>query len=62
MNAWERFDYELSYIDPAEMGRIWVRTDKAHLVEQLDKIFAKHGYQIRIRKNVLTEQFKCDNI
>ena len=56
MNAWERFDYELSYIDPAEMGRIWVRTDKAHLVEQLDKIFDKHGYQIRIRKNVLTNE------
>ena len=55
MNAWERFDYELSYIDPAEMGRIWVRTDKAHLVEQLDKIFAKHGYQIRIRK-ILTRE------
>jgi hypothetical protein len=48
--TWEHFVYEISYVDPEEMSHMRVFTDREHLLEQLDKIFAKHGYQVRVKK------------
>ena len=50
MSAWENYEYEISYIDPEEMSQLRIYTDREHLLEMLDKIFAKHGYRVRIRK------------
>ena len=48
--SWENYEYEISYIVPEEMSQLRVYTDRKHLLEMLDKIFAKHGYRVRIRK------------
>lgn len=50
MSAWDDYEYEISYIDPEEMSQLRVYTDREHLLEMLDAIFAKHGYQIKIEK------------
>ena len=48
--SWENYKYEISYIDPEEMSQLRIYTDREHLLETLDNIFAKHGYRVRIRK------------
>ena len=51
MSAWDCFDYEISYIDPTEMGKCWVRTDKEHIGEEVVNILeVKHGYRVKSRK------------
>ena len=47
---WESYEYEISYIDPEEMSQLRIYTDREHLLEALDRVFAKHGYQVRIKK------------
>ena len=48
--SWEQYEYEISYVDPEEMSQLRIYTDREHLLETLDKVFAKHGYQVKIRK------------
>lgn len=48
--SWENYEYEISYIDPEEMSQLRIYTDRAHLLEALDRVFARHGYQVKIRK------------
>ena len=50
MSAWDNYEYEISYIDLEEMSQLRVYTDREHLLEMLDVIFAKHGYQVKIEK------------
>ena len=50
VSAWGNYQYEISYIDPEEMSQLRVYTDREHLLEMLDKIFAKHGYRVKIKK------------
>lgn len=48
--SWENYEYEISYIDPEEMSQLRIYTDREHLLETLDRVFDKHGYQIKIEK------------
>lgn len=47
---WESYEYEIYYIDPEEMSQLRIYTDREHLLESLDKIFNRHGYQVKIVK------------
>lgn len=48
--SWENYEYEISYIDPDEMSQMRVYADREYLLEVLDTIFAKNGYQVKIEK------------
>ena len=48
--SWENYEYEISYVDPEEMSQLRIYTDREHLLEALDRVFARHGYQVKIRK------------
>ena len=52
MNAWGSYEYEISYIDPEDKSQLRIYTDREHLLEMLDAIFAKHGYRVRIKKDI----------
>ena len=48
--AWDNYEYEISYIDPEEMSQLRMYTDREHLLEALDRVFARNGYQVKIEK------------
>jgi hypothetical protein len=48
--SWENYEYEISYIDPEEMSLLRIYTNREHLLEALDRVFARHGYQVKLRK------------
>lgn len=54
---WENYEYEISYIDPEEMSQLRTYTDREHLLEALDKIFNRHGYQVKIVKRSWQNSF-----
>ena len=47
MNAWSKWEYTIAYLDKNEMGVKYVRTDKEHLGEMIEKIVEKNGMNIR---------------
>lgn len=48
--SWENYEYEISYVDPEEMSQLRMYTDREHLLEALDRVFARNGYQVKIVK------------
>ena len=50
MNVWDKWEYDVTYIDNDEMSPIHVLTDVANLGKIIDEIVDKVGFDIRVRK------------
>lgn len=50
MNVWDKWEYDVTYIDNDEMSPIHVLTDVANLGKIIDEIVDKGGFDIRVRK------------
>ena len=50
MNAWDEWEYDVTYIDNNEMSTLHVLTDVANLGKIIDEIVDKGGFDIRVRK------------
>ena len=49
MNVWDKWEYDITYIDKNEMSKCHVLTDTAHLGIIIDKIIYEGAFDIRIR-------------
>ena len=45
---WNEFEYIIAYLDKDAMGVKYVRTDKAHLGEMIEKIVENSAVNIRV--------------
>lgn len=50
LSMWDKFDYDITYIDKNEMTQLHVLTDVANLGIIIDEIINKGGFDIRVRK------------
>ena len=50
MKAWNKWQYDVSYIDRDEMSRLHVLTNSKNIGIIIDEIVDKNGFDIRVRK------------
>ena len=50
MNAWDEWEYDVTYIDNDEMSHIHVLTNKENLGTIIDEIVDKGGFDIKVKK------------
>jgi hypothetical protein len=50
MGVWDKYDYWVSYIDPNEMSRRWVKTNIENIGEIIQHVFDKGGFKVEILK------------
>ena len=50
MKAWDKWEYDITYVDKDEMSTLHVLTDVANLGIIIDEIVDKGGFDIRVRK------------
>ena len=50
MGIWDKYDYWVSYIDPSEMSRRWVKTNIENIGEIIQHVFDNGGFKGEILK------------
>ena len=50
MGVWDKYDYWVSYIDPNEMSRRWVKTNIENIGEIIQHVFDNGGFKVEILK------------
>ena len=50
MEVWDKYDYWVSYIDPNEMSRRWVKTNAENIGEIIQHVFDNGGFKVEILK------------
>ena len=50
MKAWDKWEYDVTYVDNVEMSPIHVLTNRDNLGKIIDEIVDKGGFDIRVRK------------
>ena len=50
MKAWDKWEYDITYVNNVEMSTLHVLTDVANLGKIIDEIINKGGFDIRVRK------------
>ena len=45
---WDNFEYTIAYLDKTEMGTKYVRTDREHLGEIIEKIIDDGGIKVKV--------------
>ena len=50
MKAWDKWQYDITYVDKDEMSTLHVLTDTTNLGKIIDEIVDNGGFDIRVRK------------
>ena len=50
MNVWDKWEYDVTYIDNDEMSPIHILTNKENLGIIIDEIVDKGGFDIKVKK------------
>lgn len=50
LSMWDKFNYDITYIDPIEMSQFHVLTNVANLGIIIDEIIDKGGFDIRVQR------------
>ena len=50
MKAWDKWQYDITYVDKDEMSTLHVLTNTTNLGKIIDEIVDKGGFDIRVRK------------
>lgn len=50
MKAWDKWEYDITYVDNTEMSTMHVLTDTKNIGKIVDEIISKGGFDIRVRK------------
>ena len=50
MKVWDKWQYDITYVDKDEMSTLHVLTDTTNLGKIIDEIVNNGGFDIRVRK------------
>ena len=50
MKAWDKWEYDITYVDNTEMSTLHVLTSTENLGKIIDEIINNGGFDIRVRK------------
>ena len=50
MKAWDKWEYDITYVDKDEMSTLHILTDTTNLGKIIDEIVDNGGFDIRVRK------------